>query len=107
MKFNTKSIKKSALGVISWCVATHAIAVEPLVLPSWVDGDALEKTQDIGEKIINWSAGFIGVCLVLGIFYSAWLFSTGEGDTGKKTLKGVAIGGVITTSAFGLAQLFV
>lgn len=100
-----KKIKHYLYGAIYYLLALHAQA--EVKLPSWAAGDANARRDEIGETIVDWTAGTLGIVIILGICYCGYLFSSGDGEKGQKVLRGVLIGGLLTGSTYGFAQFFV
>lgn len=55
-------------------------------------------------KVIPILNGIVAVFALLGIFYSAYQFFTGDADRGKKFLTSVLIGGVIWFLGFSIVN---
>ena len=102
-----KKFTKLALGAGAWLCASQYAVANTLKLPSWASGDAKQKTESIGSTIVDYLGTFMGVMIILGLFYTAFKFFSGDGEGGKKALTNCLIGGLITSLVYGIAQFFV
>ncbi|MBW3163955.1 hypothetical protein [Ferrimonas balearica] len=105
MKLFNKATTAAYCFIYSSLTAANASNIK---LPEFATNEvALDKATKIGEQVIDFMVGLIGILIIGGMSVSAALASSGNIDGAKKWAMGSLIGGSLASMTYGFAQFFV
>ncbi|WP_028113459.1 hypothetical protein [Ferrimonas kyonanensis] len=101
-----KIIRSMAVTTGAWIYSNSVAA--GIQLPGFAESqDAKEQTEKVAEKAVDYMFYAIGVMIIVGLLITAFHAISGDSDKAAKWGKGVFVGGIISMSAYGIANWFV